>query len=667
MAQTQTGRDDDGAAETRRTGQTADEGQLVVFSLADEEFGVDIHNVKEIVRLPDITPIPRSPAYVAGICNLRGMVLPVIDTRKRFALQPIEANDRTRLLVVESGGVLTSMVVDSVREVRRVKRGLIEPPPEVCRGIDRQFLNGVVKVDEGKRLILMLDLSEVVLVDASRAGAESKTRTEQAQSAGAANLSAEEEQLVSFRVAEDEYAFHIEKVREILKVSSITAVPNVPDYVIGLFTIRNHLLPILDLRRLLGMPTLLTERHARMDRAMEEDRAWAENLRHTLASGSAFTAGGDAKQTSAGRWLEDYRTSSVEVESLVKQIKRVRGQMYDAAAAMLKVLQKSGRDAALAEFEIRVMPLSDLSRDTFGRLKTSMESCITEDQRALVVEAGGMTIGYQVDWVDEVLRIPRAIIDKTPAMATSERRELKAVARMDEGERLIMIMDESALVSREAAEVLSDIRDQAGAGADENGAERTLAEQSLEEEQLVTFAIAGEEYGIRIKQVQEINRLQDITRVPRAPEFIDGMTNLRGNVIPVINVRRLFDMPEIASDDRTRIIIVDIDGAKTGLRVDAVNEVLRLAKRDIEATPGIVSADEGAKLIQGVCKFDEGRRMVMLLDVAHLLNRNELASLGRVLKSDASAAGRSEKAGKGRPASGKKPAKEDGGPLQIAE
>jgi purine-binding chemotaxis protein CheW len=157
--------------------------------------------------------------------------------------------------------------------------------------------------------------------------------------------------------------------------------------------------------------------------------------------------------------------------------------------------------------------------------------------------------------------------------------------------------------------------------------EKSLAQQSMSEEQLVTFTINREEYGIRIMQIQEINRLTEITSVPRAPYFIDGMTNLRGNVIPVINVRELFGLENKEVDDRTRIIIVDIAGNKTGLRVDQVNEVLRLSKHDIENTPAIITSGKSNRFMDGVCKLDGGKRMVMLLDVEQVLDQSELQSM----------------------------------------
>jgi purine-binding chemotaxis protein CheW len=90
--------------------------------------------------------------------------------------------------------------------------------------------------------------------------------------------------------------------------------------------------------------------------------------------------------------------------------------------------------------------------------------------------------------------------------------------------------------------------------------------------------LGAEEFGVPISQIQEIDRLGKITKVPNAAQFIEGVTNLRGEVIPVLDTRRRFELEAKPSDDRTRIIIVDLSGVKTGLVVDSVREVLNLAK-----------------------------------------------------------------------------------------
>lgn len=631
----------------------SDEGQCVVFQLSGEEFAIDINNVKEIVRLPNITPIPRSPAFVSGICNLRGSVLPVIDTRLRFSMQPQEVTDQTRLLVVESSGVQTSLLVDNVREVLRIREAAIEPPPAVCKGVDREFLTGVVKMNKGERLIMMLNLNELIAVDLSKTSSKQTLRsaiTEADTAAKTADSASEEEQLVSFRVADDEYAFDIAKVSEILKVSHISAVPNVPDYVLGLFTIRNHLLPILDMRRLLGLPTLVFERQAMLDQAVESEKRWAADILNSIESGKKFSGTFDPKKTAFGKWLEGYNTSSVQLELIAKRLKRERAEFYSAGKKLLDSDSSiTGGSVAFsngsadkndtdynekANHKEQFEALSKIIASTILELKESMAAHIREDQRTMVVECESMTIGFLVDWVDEVLRIPRSVIDKAPAMAASRKKEIRSVAKLNAGERLIMIMDESALVSEETRDMLSDIKSRTGHDlkTGKTGG-KSIAQQSVDEEQMVTFSINNEEYGIRIMQVQEINRISEITHIPRAPHFIDGMTNLRGNVIPVINVRRLFDLEEKEADDRTRIIIVDIGGTKTGLRVDQVNEVLRLSKHDIEETPSIVTEDSTSRLMQGICKINDGKRMIVLLDVSEILDQKELKHLKQMAKS----------------------------------
>ena len=616
------------------TSLSIDEGQIVIFQLGEEEFGVDINNVKEIVRLPEITPVPRSPEYVAGICNLRGNVLPVIDTRKRFSMNIGEITDHTRLLVVESGGIQTSLIVDRVREVMRMHDTHKEPPPPVCRGIDREFLSCVIKVGKGSRLILMLNLDEVFFMESGADSAET-TALSTETSFGLKEQDIEEEQLVSFKLAGDVYAFDIARVREILKIANITAVPNVPDYVKGLFTIRNHLMPIVDLRGLLGIPAMLLEYIEMVDNGIEEDRNWIENLRYVVDTELHFTGVTDSRKTHFGKWIESYRSTSVDIEKIIKQLKKHRAKLFSSGVQVLE-LKKTNKADALSMLDKNILPLLEIVSENLNQFKNILKKHISEDQRALVVEAGSMNIGFLVDWVDEVIRVPCSIIDKTPALAASEKKELKAVAKLNNGEQLIMIIDETALISAETSKILKNMKTETNSDMDTNEQRKTLAQQSIDEVQLVTFSINQEEYGIRIMQVQEINRAAEITSVPRAPEFVDGMTNLRGSVIPVINVRSLFGLEDREINDRTRVIIVDIGGNKTGLRVDIVNEVLRLSKHDIDITPGIVTAEGSNKYMEGVCKINNGKRMVILLNMEKILDENELKALNTITNDSAS-------------------------------
>src|ERR1051325_5310285 len=138
-----------------------EESQLVTFLLKDEEFGFDIMSVQEIIRLPKMAKVPRTPPYVEGIANLRGVVLPIIDMRTRFGMEQGDETDRTRVLVVDIGGVKTGLRVDRVKQVTRVLRSDIEPPPPAIRGTTAGYLEGVVKLDNGQRIIMALNAGQV--------------------------------------------------------------------------------------------------------------------------------------------------------------------------------------------------------------------------------------------------------------------------------------------------------------------------------------------------------------------------------------------------------------------------------------------------------------------------------------------------------------------------
>ncbi len=140
------------------------EHQLVVFDLANEHYGVDIAAVEGIIKIQPITVVPHTPAFVEGVTNLRGEVLPVIDLRKRFDLPANTARGKdTRIVVVEIDGKKVGMVVDAVSEVLRVADEAIEPPSPIVTTVDSAFIRGIAKVDD--RLIILVELSKVLSTD----------------------------------------------------------------------------------------------------------------------------------------------------------------------------------------------------------------------------------------------------------------------------------------------------------------------------------------------------------------------------------------------------------------------------------------------------------------------------------------------------------------------
>jgi purine-binding chemotaxis protein CheW len=141
----------------------AEEIQLVVFSLGREEFAVEVTQVREIMRMEEITRMPKSPSFVEGIINLRGQIIAVIELAKRLNLETAERSGETRIIVVEAEAIKVGMIVDSVSEVLRVGAGAVEQSPTLATDVSAAFLQGVVKQDN--RLIILLDLTKVLSLE----------------------------------------------------------------------------------------------------------------------------------------------------------------------------------------------------------------------------------------------------------------------------------------------------------------------------------------------------------------------------------------------------------------------------------------------------------------------------------------------------------------------
>ena len=138
--------------------------------------------------------------------------------------------------------------------------------------------------------------------------------------------------------------------------------------------------------------------------------------------------------------------------------------------------------------------------------------------------------------------------------------------------------------------------------------------------QLVTFRLGNEEYAVDILKVQEINRMKEITRVPNTPAYVEGVINLRGKVIPVVNLRSKFSLDERDNDTQSRIMIMDIQGITMGLVVDGVSEVLRIPANIVEPTPPM-AANISTEFIKGIAKLED--RLIILLDMDMLVGKVE--------------------------------------------
>ncbi len=154
----------------RKTDTTVEDAiQLVTFQVGSEEYGLDINSITEVIRPLKITPLPRMPQFIEGVVNLRGVIIPIVDLRKRFALKKVLDDPRKMRMLITKGAIpasgregkeLLGLVVDSVQEVLHVPKQHIAPAPEAATGRQSDFITGMGKV--GERLIILFDISRVL-------------------------------------------------------------------------------------------------------------------------------------------------------------------------------------------------------------------------------------------------------------------------------------------------------------------------------------------------------------------------------------------------------------------------------------------------------------------------------------------------------------------------
>ncbi|MBO8170996.1 MAG: chemotaxis protein CheW [Bacillaceae bacterium] len=140
-----------------------DEIKAIVFRLQNEEYGVEVEQVKSIERLETITRVPKTPPFVKGVINLRGVVTPIIDLASRFNLPETEYTEETRVIIVNVGDIEVGLIVDAANDVIDIPVNAIEPPPEVVGGVKAEYLRGVAKMEN--RLLILLNLNKVLSME----------------------------------------------------------------------------------------------------------------------------------------------------------------------------------------------------------------------------------------------------------------------------------------------------------------------------------------------------------------------------------------------------------------------------------------------------------------------------------------------------------------------
>ncbi|WKB56096.1 chemotaxis protein CheW [Eleftheria terrae] len=343
---------------------------------------------------------------------------------------------------------------------------------------------------------------------------------------------------------------------------------------------------------------------------------------HEPQGGDVETASDELRLVSFSVAGQEYALDIADVQEIVQMPER------------LSVLPNTAHHVVgVMSLRQRLLPLVSL-RALFG-LPAACDDAL---QRILVTALpGGAHVGLLTDAVKEVMSVPRSQTEPVPeVLATNEQlQEFSAICRLDGGRRLVSIVDTGSLLRLPG---MHDALQAANAACIEDPSARTIEMQTHdtaresgdEDAQVVIFRLGAEEFGVPIMSVQEIVRVPDtLTRVPKTPPFVEGVINLRGTVLPVVDQRSRLGLAPIERNEGQRIMVYLLGGLRTGFIVDSVAEVLRIPRNHIAPAPRL--SDEQGRLIGRVANLDGGKRLVMLIEPDHLLHDGEAGMVSVLL------------------------------------
>jgi purine-binding chemotaxis protein CheW len=485
-------------------------------------------------------------------------------------------------------------------------------------------------------------------------------------------------QFVTFVAGDEVFAVDMAPVQEIIRVPAVVRVPLAPPTLDGLANLRGQVLPIINLRRVFGLPEqaygdatravvidlgqplgFVVDRVASVIgvdvRQIEDAAGMNGTVNSELVSGVLKDVGGHAMvmvldfarliATEFAQVAASARAgvhhAGVEAETALEEDTdsgelqlvsfEVAGQEYAAAIEEVQEIVQMPDEIArvphaaphvlgIMTLRQRLLPLVSLRR-MFGLAERAAD----EQSRIVVIAAGAASVGVVMDSVNEVLRVAQDEVEPMPALLAREpgMADITRICRLDGGKRLVSIISAAEMFRQSA---LRDILETATTMHHHENDHIKEDKGADDEEQLVVFRLGQEEFGVPIDSVQEIVRVPEaLTRVPQAPAFVEGVINLRGAVLPVIDLRRRLGLEAIERSDRQRIMVFLIDRVCTGFIVDSVAEVLKVERSAIEPAPRL--SNEQSRLLARMANLGKQKRMVQLLDPAYLVGQEELGQL----------------------------------------
>jgi purine-binding chemotaxis protein CheW len=478
---------------------------FLTFRIGERHYALPAREVAEVIRVPAVARLPQGPKALMGLANLRGSVLPVVSLPAILA-RPAANNANAARAIILTGATSAALVVDAVDALVSPEASRVETRQAELAAEPGERLIGAFPIDGEAEVAKILDIQAVLSVQFGRY-AESKRPLRSASASSALRNTAEarldEQVLITFEVAGQEYGLPLESVQEIRAMpGTLAVVPRADTVLLGVIAHRDGLLPLLSFRALLGLP---------------------------------------GAGTSSGR------------------------------------------------------------------------------EKVIVTPIGGVFVGLVADRMQAIIRADPALIEPIPsilAARTGGEARIKAIFRGDGGRRLISVLAPEQLFREDVMRRLGDPSGNAGHLAT---SERRIEAETI---QFLVFRLGEEAFGLPIAAVDEVARAPDkFTRIPNAPEFLEGVINWRGEVLPVIDQRKRFGLPTHISRGGQRLVVVRTARHRAGLIVDSVSEVLRSSPGAIEPAPELIAGTN--RLVTGVVNLESTGQMILLLDPDELLTQAE--------------------------------------------
>ncbi len=491
-------------------------------------------------------------------------------------------------------------------------------------------------------------------------------------------------QFVTFIVNDEVFAVDMTPVQEIIRVPEVVRVPLAPPSLDGLANLRGKVLPIISLRHLFGFAARERDDTSRalvidlgqplgfvVDRVtsvvgvepgkIEAVDSIGGTVDTELLSGLIKDVGGHpmimvldfakligrefadiahaTRSATVSAGVTGHAGTDPDEEANSDELQlvsfEVAGQEYAIAIEHVQeIVQVPERIVQVPRSEAHVLGVMSLRNRLLPLVSLRRMFALPvreagEQSRIVVVSLGAASVGVVMDSVNEVLRVAKSEVEAMPGLLAREGdlADISDICRLDGGKRLVSIISTDNLFRHSAIqEALTSVEN---LHDDDRSADERDEEDTDDDEQVVVFRLDKEEFGVPIESVQEIVRVPDeLTHVPKAPAFVEGVINLRGTVLPVIDLRRRLGLPGVTRSDRQRVMVFLLDGTRTGFIVDSVAEVLKIHKSAIEPSPRL--SGEQAKLLARMVNLERQGRLVQLIDPSQLMQGGELADLSEL-------------------------------------